>query len=250
MTDLATELAAARRAARTLDPAAWRTSVASVADAYAVQDKLAAGQSVRAWKVSALTPEQQRGYPTDRPVAGALFAPFCDATPGRLARASLVAPLLECEIAFRLGRDLPQRDRPYSEAEVADAVDAVVPAIEIADCRWGPDAGDLMKLADDMGNGAFIAGAPVTNWRPLDLTAIGIVLTFNGKEAVRGDSDRILGNPFRAMVALANVQPLPAGGLKRGQIVTTGTCTNPLPLEAGEYVAEFAGLGSVRLTVV
>jgi 2-keto-4-pentenoate hydratase len=249
MTDLATELARARADARALDPAPWRGRVGSVTDAYAVQDGLAAGQDVRAWKVSALTPEQQRGFASDRPVAGALFSPFCSDSPAPLARARLVAPLLECEIAFRLGRDLPRRDRAYTEAEIAEAVDAVVPAIEIADCRWGPDATDLLKLADAMGNGAFVAGAPVTEWSRLDLTAIGIVLTHGGAEAARGSSARILGNPLRAVIALANAQPLPAGGLRRGQIVTTGTCTTPLPLQAGEYVAEFAGLGSVRLTV-
>ena len=52
-----------------------------------------------------------------------------------------------------------------------------------------------------------------------------------------------------AVVTLANAQPLPAGGLKRGQIVTTGTCTTPLALEQGVYVADFGPLGSLSLTV-
>jgi 2-keto-4-pentenoate hydratase len=51
------------------------------------------------------------------------------------------------------------------------------------------------------------------------------------------------------VTALANAQPLPAGGLKAGQIVTTGTCTTPLPLQRGEYVADFGVLGSVKLSV-
>lgn len=249
MTDLAELLIAARADAVALDPAPWRDAVASVAAGYAVQDRLAAGQDVRAWKVSALTAEQQRGYATDKPVAGPLFAPFCSDTPGRLTRARLVAPLLECEIAYRLGRDLPERETPYSENEIAAAIDAVVPAIEIADCRWQAGAPDLLKLADDMGNGAFIAGMPVTGWADVDLSAIEIVLTHEGAEATRGSPARVPGGPFRAVVALANAQPLPAGGLKRGQIITTGTCTTPLPLQPGAYVADFGVLGSVRLMV-
>jgi 2-keto-4-pentenoate hydratase len=50
-------------------------------------------------------------------------------------------------------------------------------------------------------------------------------------------------------MALANAQPLPAGGLRRGQIVTTGTCTTPVPLRAGRYAADFGPLGVVTLEV-
>jgi 2-keto-4-pentenoate hydratase len=97
-----------------------------------------------------------------------------------------------------------------------------------------------------MGNGAFIAGTPVRDWRALDLGAIDIVLNFEASEAARGTSARILGKPLLAVVALANAQPLPGGGLKRGQIVTTGTCTTPIAPRAGAYVADFGRLGTVR----
>ena len=105
MSALAAKLAQARADARTLDPRETAGQVGSVADAYRVQDALAAkAGAVRAWKVSALIPEQQCGYPTDRPVAGPLFAPFFHASPASVTLARFVAPLLECEIAFRLGR--------------------------------------------------------------------------------------------------------------------------------------------------
>jgi len=221
-----------------------------VAEAYRVQDALAAAHgAVRAWKVSALTPEQQRGYPTDRPVAGALFAPFVHATPARVMLKSFVVPLLECEIAFLLGRDLPQRETPYTRAEIADAVEAIVPAIEIADCRLSADAPDLMKLADNMGNGAFVTGAPVREWHNMDLKGRDVVLTLDGAEVARGPWAKVLGDPLMGVVGLANAQPLPAGGLKRGQIVTPRPCITPVPMTAGAYVADFGALGRVELTV-
>jgi 2-keto-4-pentenoate hydratase len=98
-----------------------------------------------------------------------------------------------------------------------------------------------------MGNGAFIVGEPVRDWRKLDLGRIGVTLTLDGKETWQGESARILGNPLLAVIALANAQPLPAGGLKRGQIVTTGTCTTPIAPRAGAYVAKFDALGSVSV---
>ena len=250
MSALAAKLAAARAAARVMAAREAGGEVASVTDAYRVQDALAAqAGAVRAWKVSALTPEQQRGYPTDRPVGGALFAPFCHDTPARLTLKSFVAPLMECEIAFLLGRDLPQRKAPYTRAEIADAVEAMVPAIEIADCRLSADAPDLLKLADDMGNGAFVAGVPLRHWRNVELKGRDVVLTLNGSEAARGPCAKVLGDPLMGVVGLANAQPLPAGGLKRGQIVTTGTCITPIAMKAGAYVADFGTLGRVELLI-
>ncbi len=251
-TELSQQLARARAEARVLDAGPWRTSVRSVDEGYRIQSQLAglAGNDVRGWKVTALTEEQQRSYETNRPVAGALLGPFVHNAPTTIELSRFVAPLLECEISFLLGCDLVARVKPYSREEIEQAIEAIIPAVEIADCRWPTDAPGLLKLADDMGNGAFITGRPVQNWRGVDLTAIDAVLAHAGIEVARGSCARMLGDPLMAVVALANAQPLPAGGLKRGQIVTTGTCTTPLPLARGLYVADFGSLGTLRLTVV
>jgi 2-keto-4-pentenoate hydratase len=252
LADLAQELARARAQASLLDPNRWLTTVKSVEDGYRVQSQLAqlAGNDVRGWKVTALSPEQQRGYSASQPVAGALLAPYVHATPARLSLARFVAPLLECEVAFVLGQDLPARAQPYGHEQIEAAIEAVVPAMEIADCRLSPDAPDLLKLADSMGNGAFIVGRPLRQWHTLDLSDLAITLMHEGSEAERGSSARILGNPLLAVIALANAQPLPAGGLKRGQIVTTGTCTTPIPPRPGRYAGDFGALGSLDLDIV
>jgi 2-keto-4-pentenoate hydratase len=161
----------------------------------------------------------------------------------------LSSPLLECEVAFLLGVDLPPRQQSYTRSEIEAAVEAVVPAMEIADSRWPANAPGLLKLADSMGNGAFIAGAPLRDWRKLDLDELAITLKHDGSVTERGSSARILGNPLRAVIALANAQPLPAGGLKRGQIITTGTCPTPIPPKPGVYVGEFGALGTLRLDI-
>ena len=250
MNAIAAKLARARADARMLNLGDGAGQVGSVVEAYDVQDALAATSgAVRAWKVSALIPEQQRGYPTDRPVGGALFAPFVQNAPARVTLKSFIAPLMECEIAFLLGRDLPARQAPYERAEITHAVEALVPAIEIADCRWPADAPDLLKLADDMGNGAFVAGTPVRDWRSIELRGRDVVLSLNGQEIARGPCAKVLGDPLMGLVGLANSQPLPAGGLNRGQIVTTGTCITPIAIKAGDYIADFGMLGRVALAV-
>ena len=246
---LTAELSRARREARVLDPQAWRVTVANVADAYAAQTLLAGqpGHEARGWKVTALSSEQQKLYGADRPVAGALLAPFFHTAPVTLAIGNYLVPLLECEVSFLLGQDLPPREKSYTREDIEAAIEAVVPAMEVADCRWPDDVSGVMKLADSMGNGAFIVGEPVKDWRKLDLTSTDVTLSHDGKIVERGSSARILGNPLLAVIALANAQPLPAGGLKRGQIVTTGTCTTPIPPKPGVYVGDFGALGTLRL---
>lgn len=247
-----------------LEAGPWSASIPNVNEAYRIQSQLAAragdatragdaaraGNSVRGWKVSALTPEQQRGFLADRPVAGVLLSPFVHAAQASLSSAQFVAPMFECEVAFVLGADLPPRAQPYTRSEIEAAIEAVVPAIEIADSRWPADAPNLLKLADCMGNGAFITGVPVRDWRKLDLENLPVTLTHDGNLTERGNSSRILGNPLLALIALANAQPLPAGGLKRGQIITTGSCTTPIPPKPGAYVAEFGALGTLPLNFV
>ena len=189
---LTDELARARRAARVLDPQPWRGAVTSIEDGYAVQTLLAGqpGHQVRGWKVTALTKEQQQLYGADKPVAGALLAPFFHAAPATLSIKDYVVPLLECEVAFLLGTDLPPRQQPYTREEIETAIEAVVPAMEIADCRWPEDAPGVMKLADSMGNGAFVVNARITDANYTDgmsnTVAFSEVKAYQGKLANSG----------------------------------------------------------------
>jgi 2-keto-4-pentenoate hydratase len=244
----AKELALARREGRRVSPELV-AAVADVADAYRIQSELAelTQGDVQGWKVTALTTADQAKFSSSRPVAGALLAGHIHPTAVRLPLSNFVAPLLECEVAFVLGTDLPERAKPYTREEVASAIKHVVAAFEIPDSRLAPEASDLLKLADCMSNGALVTGVPADL---TDVSNIAITLRHDDVVIQRGSSARILGDPLLAMVALANAQPLPAPGLKKGQVVTTGTCTDPIELQKGDYVAEFGPLGALRMTVV
>ena len=248
--DLARKLAFARSRGciATLDPS---DTIADVDDAYRVQAELAAldKDGVRGWKVTALTAPEQRKFSSSRPVAGALLGQYVYAGPAGVALSSMILPLLECEVAFTLAVDLPAQAAPYQLADVEAAVEDIVAVIEIADSRVPSNSPDLLKLADCMSNGALVTGGRVSGRKKIDLSKIDILLKHNGKELERGHSSRIMGNPWLALLALANAQPLPAGGLRKGQIITTGTCTSPIELIRGEYVADFQSLGTVQLTV-
>jgi 2-keto-4-pentenoate hydratase len=249
LAELATRFVRARAQTAALpdDPSAL---IATVADAYAVQSHIIAlTGEVRGWKVTALTPADQAKYRCDRPVAGPLLAPYVVASPAAFRLSQFVAPLIECEVAFVLGTDLPPRETPYERGEIEAAVESVVGGVEIVDSRIPEGATDLLRLTDSMANGAYVTGAPVSDWRNLDLTTIAVAFSADNGDQQSGSSARVLGNPFLAVIALANAQPLAGPGLRKGQVITTGTCTTPVSLRKGEYLADFGPLGQVKLSV-
>lgn len=237
LTALAAALAEARRTSRTI--AIDEGLVASLDDAYAVQrDSLAAlGGAVGGWKVGA-APGGERAP------AAALLERHVMASPAAAPVAAFVDAHIECEIAFLLGADLPARPEPYGVAEVAAAVAAVLPVIEIADSRLGWPGSPLAKIADAMSNGGLVTGARHADWRAFDLGRVAITLTRDGQPFASGSSAVIAGGPLTALVALANGQPLPFP-LLAGQVVTTGSCTGMIPIGPGRYRGTFAGLGEV-----
>lgn len=245
----ATEFVAARIGVRLIGALPPDARPSTLADAYRVQAEVARRLGgTRGWKVGALTPEQQAKAGVSAPTAARLVAVYLHDSPARLSMARLRTPRLEAELAFSLARDLPPRDRPYDEEEVADAIAAMHPAIEVADTRLPPQPDLAMNLADGMGNGDFIVGPAYGSWRVMDRGAIAVSLKVNGALAATAQGAVILGDPLRAVVILAN-NPVPGSpGLRRGEIVTTGSLTGMTPVAAGDTaVAEFAGIGNVEV---
>jgi 2-keto-4-pentenoate hydratase len=247
----------ARRDAHALDslPPNWLPSELPIA--YRMQRAIArALGEVRGWKVAALTPAQQAAMEVPGPVAGALLAPWVQNSAGRLSLANFVAPKLECEFAFELIRDLPERGRgakPYTRNEVEAAIGGLRIGIEVCDSRLPADSPTFAQLADGFNNGAYIVGPDSADWNHVDYAEQEIVLraVIDGQrqELARGTGRPILdGDPVGAVLLLANAQPPGYGGLRAGQFVTTGSCTGAVAVPGACAVeADFGALGIVRL---
>ncbi len=255
--DIVAALTQARRTVQpvAMDMAAWLPD--SLDAAYALQRAAVdAMGGAAAFKVSALDAWTQAQMGVQAPVAGALPAQYVMASPAVLDVAQFRQPLLECEFAWELAHDLPARVRsdaqpdiqPYTRDEVEYAIAALRIAVEVCDTRLPARAPLLAQLADGFNNGAFVVGPACVDWRALDFAAQAITLRHNGVDLAHGTGGAILnGDPVAALVLMANLQPS-LGGLRAGQIVTTGTCTTAVALPgAGEVEADFGALGCVRL---
>jgi 2-keto-4-pentenoate hydratase len=149
-----------------------------------------------------------------------------------------------------MGRDLPPRPLRYTVQDVLDAVDTLHPAIEIPDSRFADfvSAGAAQIIADNACAHLFVLGAPtVANWRALDLVEEKPVITMRGQKFI-GHGKNVLGDPRVALTWLANELRELGVTLKAGQVVTTGTCHPPLPIQSGDFVkADFHSLGNVSV---
>ena len=153
-------------------------------------------------------------------------------------------------LRYRLTLFLPPRAQPYSVQEVLDAVATLHPAIEIPDSRFADfvSAGAPQIIADNACAHLFVLGAPATaDWRALDLVEEKPVITLRGQRYI-GHGKNVLGDPRVALAWLANELSGLGVTLKAGQVVTTGTCHPPLPIQSGDlFAADFGLLGKVSV---
>jgi len=242
----------ARREGRLLTALPESCRPRSLAEGYAVQDTMAArsGQAVIGWKIAATSEAGQRHIGVSEPLAGRLFADFVLADGAEIAARPLLMRVIEAEFAFRMGRDLPPRGKPYEAAEAVAAADGLHLAIEVPDARFErfAEAGPPQIAADDAFAAWFVLGPALGDWRRLDLPRQEVRVTRNGSPAGEGRGANVLGDPRLALAWIANERAARGAGLKAGEIVTTGTCLTPVPIGPGDrMVATFAGLGEVRV---
>ncbi|MDW3206782.1 MAG: hydratase [Alphaproteobacteria bacterium] len=219
--------------------------------AYAVQNDMIAalGLPVAGWKVGATNADVQKMLKVDEPFYGPLFDRWIYPAPNRIPTPDGSMNVVEVEFAFRMSADLPPRDKSYSEAEVADAVAAVFPAIEIIDRRlpggFGVDANWL--IADGAANHAFTHGRGRADWREIDLAATQVRVSMDGQEIGTGSGAAALGGPLVVLHWLANALNSRGKGLRVGDWVSTGVVTKVFEGRLGaQIVGEFDGLGRIE----
>ena len=202
------------------------------------------------WKIAATSEAGQKHINVDGPMAGRILAETLIADGGTASMAGNEMRVAEPEFAFRMRSDLPPRDAPYTVQEVLDAVDTLHPAIEIPDSRFADfvSAGAAQIIADNACAHLFVLGPPTTaDWRSMDLVEERPVTTMRGQQFV-GHGKNVLGDPRVALAWLANELSQLGVTLKAGQIVTTGTCHPPLPIQSGDFCAvDFGVLGKVSV---
>ncbi len=233
----------------------------TIDDAYAIQHtwvaaKIAAGRVVKGHKIGLTSRAMQMSSQISEPDYGTLLDDmfFSDGTDIPLRR--FIAPMVEVELAFILGRRL--EGAQVTMFDVLSATDYVIPAMEIIDARihrLDPDTKRPRKVFDTISDnaanaGIVLGGRPV---RPLDvdLRWVAALLLKNGAIEDSGVAAAVLNHPANGIAWLAKKFAPHGIALEPGQVVLSGSFTRPLPVAAGDTIhADYGTLGSVSCRFV
>ncbi len=251
--ELAADLAEAERSRVPIAPLTDENPTIDVVDSYEIQltnirQRVAEGARVVGHKVGLSSKAMQQMMGVDEPDYGHLLDEMEVFEDKPVQAGRYLYPRVEVEVGFVLAEDLPGAE--CTEDDVLAATAAFAPAIELIDTRitdWKIKLCDT--IADNASSAGFVLGAERVAPKDVDIKKIDAVLTRNGEVVAKGRSDAVLGNPVTAVAWLARKVESFGVRLRKGDIVLPGSCTRAIDARPGDqFVAEFDGLGSVRLT--
>ena len=183
----------------------------------------AIGKDVSGWKV---------GFNNNRAIAAPLLDVYDLAAQGTLAVPKTGAVGVEIEICFVLSDDIPapETGKDYTRDDILSHVASVHLGAELVSYRIVEEtnAPFPLHLADRLGNHSFVLGpeidsAIITRVANEDATLPTLVVEFDGDVVLAATPMHPQADAVAPLLAYANAPLDHLGGLKRGQVVTTGS---------------------------
>ncbi len=248
---LAQALYDARRTRVPIRPLTETVPEMTVADAYAVQQRLverlmADGDRLVGYKLGLTSRPMQEMFGVDQPDYGPLLSSMVLSDGIEVDLGGFIQPKIEAEIALVLER--PLRGPGVTGVEAARAVGGAVAALELVDSRiadWKIALPDT--IADLASCGAAILSSRIV---PVDFDPrlVGMVIDHNGAAVATGAGAAALGDPLAAVAWLANTLAPYDVTLEPGHLIMTGSLHAAFDVTPGDVVrADFDRLGSVSV---
>jgi 2-oxo-hept-3-ene-1,7-dioate hydratase len=253
---LAAELQQAETSRQQVEHFSKRHPGMTIEDGYAISRewvklKLAQGRQVRGHKIGLTSRAMQQASQITEPDYGTLLDDMFFAEGGDIPFERFIAPRIEVELAFVLGK--PLRGPGVTLFDVLAATDWVVPAIEIIDARieqFDRHTKAMRKVFDTISDNAANAGI-VTGGRPVrpdavDLRWVSALLFKNGVIEESGVAAAVLNHPAQGVAWLANKLAPWGESLQAGEVVLGGSFTRPVNAQPGDnFHADYGPLGSI-----
>jgi 2-oxo-hept-3-ene-1,7-dioate hydratase len=261
ISELAAQLREARRTRQQLRQFSAQHPAMTIEDGYAVQSEwvrleIAAGRRVRGRKIGLTSRAMQQASQITEPDYAPLMDDMFFEAGGDISVSTFIAPRVEVELAFILGKDL---EGPHvSLYDVLSATEYVTPALEIIDARieqLDRDTQQMRKVVDTISDfaanaGIVLGGRPV---RPMDvdLRWVGALLHKNGVIEESGLAAAVLNHPANGVAWLANKIAPYGESLRAGDVILAGSFTRPVAVSAGDAIhADYGPLGSISFRFV
>lgn len=216
-----------------------------------VQLRLLRGEVIAGYKVGCISRAVQSQLGMDEPVFGHIFAAELHTSGANLEAKRFERLAVEGEFAVRIAQDVPDADWLVSNA--AHAIDAAFPVIELHNyiCR-APFSGRAQELIANNGLHAGVVLPESLSHFPSAEALLNETITVNRNGTMLGTATgaELPGGPIASVLWLAERLKAFEIGLRRGQIVLTGS---PLPLfEASpgdRFEVKSGSLGNVTLEI-
>jgi 2-oxo-hept-3-ene-1,7-dioate hydratase len=258
---LARELYDARKSRIQVRHFSKRFPEMTIEDGYAIQRawvqlEIADGRTIKGRKIGLTSRAMQQASQITEPD----FAPLMDdmffAQGGDIEISRFIAPRIEVELAFILGK--PLKGPGATLFDVLSATEYVTPAIEIIDARieqFDRETKVMRKVFDTISDfaanaGIVLGGRPV---RPneVDLRWVGALLYKNGVIEETGLAAGVLNHPATGVAWLANKIAPYGEQLNAGDVVLAGSFTRPTGAQAGDnFHVDYGPLGVVAFRFV
>jgi len=250
---LGDELYQALTTCTVVEPLTNRHPEITIADAYAIQQRLnarrlAAGERVIGKKIGVTSKAVMNMLGVYQPDFGLLTDGMVYNEGEAIEAKTLIQPKAEGEIAFLLKKRL--QGPGVTAADVLAATEGVMACFEIVDSRvrdWKIKIQDT--VADNASCGVFVLGDRVVSPLEVDLNTCGMVLEKNGEIVVTGAGAAALGHPLNSVAWLANTLGPLGLSLEPGEIVLSGALGAMVPVKGGDSLrVTIGGIGgcSVR----
>ncbi|WP_026690945.1 2-keto-4-pentenoate hydratase [Alteribacter aurantiacus] len=225
----------------------------TIDDAYQVQKetikrKLEKGKRIVGHKIGLTSLAMQQLLGVDEPDYGHLLDDMKVENKGVVSFNQVMQPKAEAEIAFVLKKDLTTKS--ITIADVLEATDYVVPAIEVVDSRiadWKIKLPDT--IADNASSGLFVIGDQRFKVEDIELESIKMKAYKNGDFVNEGTGKDVLGHPAACVAWLGEKLAEVGGSLKAGDIILSGALSAAVDMKPGDtFHADFDHLGTVKIT--
>jgi 2-oxo-hept-3-ene-1,7-dioate hydratase len=261
ITALARQLYDARKSRTQLRHFSRQHPQMTIEDGYAIQRawvqlELADGRTIKGRKIGLTSRAMQQASQITEPDYAPLMDDMFFASGTDIPIDRFIAPRVEVELAFILGK--PLEGPGATLFDVLSATEYVTPAIEIIDARieqFDRDTKVMRKVFDTISDfaanaGIVLGGRPV---RPMDvdLRWVGAMLHKNGVIEETGLAAAVLGHPATGVAWLANKIAPYGERLNAGDVVLAGSFTRPTSAVAGDgFHVDYGPLGSVAFRFV
>ncbi|ADH91341.1 2-keto-4-pentenoate hydratase-like protein [Ancylobacter novellus DSM 506] len=200
------------------------------------------------WKIASIATEGQRALGLTEPAYAGIYDLTRKPTLREALALPFVAPSLECEIAFVMGRPLTGTS-DLSDEGLRAAIASGHLACEVIDNRYGAplDVGIPTILTDDFFHSAFVLGPPVADWETRLERDVPGFIEIDGKVVHGSTADAL--RPFEALRWLVGKLASHGLALAAGDIVLAGSLVQPTPvsLPAASVTIATEGFGALTL---